>query len=118
MTLALAAAGADIHLAWDASTTPGVTNYALYLSTNAVLSLTNYMSADARVDAGTNTTATVHNLVPAQYSFVVTAQKDGLESNPSNTVNADMPASPSRTRTVLLPSSLLITNLSFTVTFP
>ena len=73
---------------------------------------------DARVDAGTNTTATVHNLVPAQYAFVVTAQKDGLESDPRNTVNADMLASPSRTRTVLFPSSLLITNLSFTVTFP
>lgn len=64
----------DVALAWDASPSPGVTNYAVHYGP-ASGSYTN------RVDAGANLTATVSNLAPAtRYYFAATAQAHGLTS--------------------------------------
>lgn len=102
-------AKADVPLAWDASLTPGVTNYVLYASTN-VLTSTNLASAPVRVNVGTNLTARVSDLLPGQWYFAVTVEKGGVQSDPSNVLPVEVPASPGTLRTVALQYSATLTN--------
>jgi hypothetical protein len=92
---------ADVRLAWDASPTPGVTNYLLYAHTN-LLTATNLSASLLRFHVGTNLTATVEALQSGQWSFTVTAMKDGLESDPSNVLLVEVPQPPARMRTVVV----------------
>lgn len=75
---------ADIQLVWDASPTPGVTNYMLYAHTNAIAQ-GNISSAVVKRMVGTNLTARIEG-ISGIWWFTVTAWKDGLESDPSNVV--------------------------------
>lgn len=99
----------DVKLAWDASPTPGVTNYVLYASTNS-LTATNLPTATVRLNVGTNLTASVENIQPGQWSFAATGMKDGLESDPSNILIVDVPKPPDRMRTVVVQYSGTLTN--------
>lgn len=106
----LANAGAsDVKLAWDASATPGVTNYVLYAHTN-LLSVTNLPAASVRLPVGTNLTATVEGLREGVWSFAAAAMKDGIESEPSNVVTVEVPRPPERMRTVVVQYSGTLTN--------
>lgn len=98
-----------IKLKWDASPTPGVTNYNIYASTNS-LSASNLLSAEVRVALGTNLTATVYDLVPGKWYFAATAQLDGIESAPSNILMLEVPKSPTNFLTVFVQYSGTITN--------
>jgi len=76
----------NIHLAWDASPFPGITNYQVYASTNGIPS-TNYV---AQVDASTNLTCSVQDLMPGRYYFACVAMRDGESSDFSNIVIAEL----------------------------
>lgn len=91
--------GGEIKLAWDASPTPGVTNYMLVAHTNAT-AVTNYSMATVRVNLGTNLTATITDLAVGQWHLFVTAGKGGLVSDPSNVLVVEMPRPPANLRTV------------------
>jgi len=106
---ALTSMASDAKLAWDASPTTGVTNYVLYASTN-ILSATNLTSATVRLNVGTNLTATVERIQSGQWSFAVTAMKNGLESDPSNILIVEVPQPPARMRTVVVQYSGTLTN--------
>jgi hypothetical protein len=75
-----------IVLAWNASLSPDVTNYMVYVGTASGTYTTS-------VCAGTNLTCTVSNLAPAvTYYFTATAQdKWGLESAYANEINYVVP---------------------------
>lgn len=88
---------ADIRLAWNPSTTPGVTNYVLYASTNSL----NFQSFNVRTNAGTNLIATVQTLRAGQWQFAVTAQKDGAESDMSTILPVEIPMPPTGVRIVI-----------------
>ena len=100
---------APIRFSWDASATPGVTNYVLYAATNYLTS-TNLSSAVVRVSAGTNLTATITDLVPGRWYFAATAMKDGAESAPSNVLQIEVPTPPPHLLTVFVQYSGTITN--------
>lgn len=101
--------GADIRFAWDPSTTTGVTNYVLHAHTNA-LTATNFASALVHVNVGTNLTASVSALQPGLWSFCATAQKDGVQSAPSNVVNVEVPRPPPNMRVVVVQYSNTLSN--------
>jgi hypothetical protein len=73
---------ADTQIAWDASPTEGVTNYQFYAHTN-VLTATNLQSAVLKKGVGTNLTVRLEGAT-GPWWFAVTAQKEGLESEPSS----------------------------------
>jgi hypothetical protein len=101
LLLATTALASDVRLAWDASETSGITNYAVYISTNApvsVLGSTNTLAPVRRIDAGTNTAVTITNLTGGNWIIVATAMKDGDESEPSNAVNKSIPTPPQNLR--------------------
>lgn len=98
----------DLKLAWDASPTPGITNYVLYASTNT-LTATNLPSAQVRLNVGTNLTATVTDIKAGQWTFAATAMKDGIESAPTLLL-AEVPKPPDRMRTVVVQYSGTLTN--------
>lgn len=107
----LLAAAQNVTLAWDASVTPGITNYVLYASTNAI-SLTNttlLSTAQVRLHVSTNLTATVENLKAGQWTFAVTAMGGGIESAPT-TLAVEVPKEPARMRTVVVQYSGTLTN--------
>lgn len=96
----------DVRLVWNASTTPGVTNYVLYASTNALT----FQSFNVRTNAGINLIATVQTLRAGQWQFGVTATKDGLESGMSEVLNVEIPKTPGPIRTVIVQWSTNLTN--------
>lgn len=100
---------ADVRLGWNPSPTPGVTNYTLYASTNA-LSATNLQSATVKVNVGTNITVTLTDIAPGLWWLTVTAGKDGIISDPSNILLVDVPSAPINLRTVLVQASINLTN--------
>lgn len=103
----------DVHLAWDASPTPGVT-YTLYAHTNS-MGATNLTSALVKVNAGTNLTALVENLrPPATWYFVATAVLGGIQSDPSNQVVVQVPPAPANARTLVVQYGITITNFTDT----
>lgn len=79
------ALAADIQLVWDASPTPGVTNYMLYAHTN-VIAAGNLSQSVVKRLVGTGGTARIEGITGGWW-FTVTAWKDGLESDPSNVVS-------------------------------
>lgn len=109
MLLAGLCMGADVKLAWDASPTEGITNYVLFAHTNAINQET-YRSAVVKLNVGTNLTCTVEDPVPARWWFTVVAQKDGLESDISNVIDAEVPSPPAHMRTVVMQYSGTLTN--------
>lgn len=88
---------ADIKLAWNASITPGVTNYVLYASTNTV-SLQSYA---IRTNVGPALIATITTLRAAQWQFAISAMKDGVESDLSNILPVEIPLPPGGIRIVI-----------------
>ncbi len=96
-------AAQSVKLAWDASPSPGVTNYVIYAATNALATLTN-------ISVGTNLTATVENLSPGTWRFYATAQAGGVESAPSNLLLVDVPRPPANLRTIVVQYSYTLTN--------
>jgi len=106
---AAAGSAAQARLAWDASPTEGVTNYVLHAWTNSAAAAS-FTNALVHVNAGTNLTAMIEALQPGQWSFTVTAQKDGLESDPSNLLMVEVPQAPARMRTVAIQYSGALTN--------
>lgn len=88
---------ADVRLAWNASTTAGVTNHVLYASTNA-LTLQSYT---VRTNVGPALAATVTTLRAAQWQFAVTAMKDGVESDLSAILPVEIPLPPGGVRIVI-----------------
>lgn len=105
---ALNAEASFLHLAWDASATPGC-EYVLYASTNE-LSQETYRDALVRVPCGTNLTATIEGIVEGAWSFAATAVKDGVESDLSNVVVTEIPPAPGTMRTVILQYTDTVTN--------
>lgn len=91
-----AASSAQLRLAWDPSP-DAVDGYRLYAGTNSLaLSPTNAL---VKIDAGTNLTAVVNDLLPGRWFFVATAYQrttNGIpvESAPSNEIMFEVPAPP------------------------
>lgn len=106
-----ACAGQHVSLAWNGSSDSSVTRYALYYGTNSG----NYT---VRIDAGTNTVATVAQLsINITYYFAVSAFNSvGMESVPSEEVSvavaADSPPelAPIVDQSVNAQQNLFITN--------
>jgi len=96
LLLVCTACASTFTLQWDSSPSAGVAKYKLYASTN----LSNWFSF-------TNTTAltvVVTNLSPAKYWLYATAvSTNGIESDPSNVIAADIPSSPATLRIVIIP---------------
>lgn len=93
--------GADIKLQWNPSTSLGVTNYVVYASTN-VLTSSNLYDRAARLNVGTNLTATIQNIRTGSWWFTVTAMSNGLESDCSNIINVNVPVAPQNLRTIVI----------------
>lgn len=108
LAMAVPVMASDIKLAWDASQTPGITNYVLYASTNTLTS-TNLQSALVRLSVGTNLTASITDIKAGQWTFAATAIKDGIESSPVLLL-AEVPKAPDRMRTVVVQYSGTLTN--------
>ena len=91
----------EVTFAWNASPTTGITNYVLVVTQG---------TNTARASVSTNLTATIG--VPAEgiFSVFVTAQKDGLESDPSNTLVLEFPKAPTQMRTLAVEHSITLTN--------
>lgn len=106
---AVTAAASDVKLAWDASGTVGITNYVLYANLAPLVYATR-TNVTARINVGTNLTASVENLAPGQWWFAATAMKDGLESDFSNVLQVECPRPPANMRTVVLQYSGTLTN--------
>lgn len=106
MLVSFVASAADIKFAWDASPSPGITNYQLYASTNGIPS-TNYV---AQLNAGTNLTCSVQDLKQGKWYFAVLAMKDGISSDFSNIVIVEVPYASGSFRTVVLQFSGTLTN--------
>lgn len=104
---AIAVSAADINLAWDAGE-PGCT-YTVYAHTN-VFAYTNRATVGAKFNAGTNLTVTATVQPGITYYLVCTAFKNGLESDFSNMVIAQVPASPGKLRILVLEASHDLTN--------
>lgn len=90
---------AEVPLAWDASSTVGVTNITLYASTGTLTTNT-LATATVKLQLGVVTTATLKDFLPGRWSFCVTAWKDGLQSDPSNILQVEVPLPPNNMRTV------------------
>jgi hypothetical protein len=107
---ALPALGHTVTLAWDAPASYSTLQYYVFAGTNSGFAPTNYTM---RVDAGTNLSCTISNLTPAVWTFAATARDtNGLESDFSQTVSAEVLAAPKNMRLVVLEylDTLLSTN--------
>lgn len=75
------AVAGDVHLAWDASISPGVTNYQVYVGSSS-------RSYGVLIKIGNQSAYTVSGLKPGTYFFAVTAMDAaGNESDFSNEVS-------------------------------
>lgn len=91
----------SVRLAWDASPSPGVTNYVVYGSTNQFF-YTNLAAAPLRYNNGTNLTVLVEPMKAGRYYFTPTAMANGLQSTNSNVLAVEVPESPGMLYTVEL----------------
>lgn len=104
LAVSMIANAASVNLAWDASPTLGVTNYALYVaSSQAALGTTNAI----RFNVGTNLAVTAVFTNTTTAYFAVSAVLFGIESDLSNTLIASIPKSP---------TNLLVVALNYTGT--
>lgn len=101
--------GGDIRLAWDASPTPGVTNYSVYAHTNQIVVACVIVPGCLRTNVGTNLVVDFVALRPGRWWFVATAWKDGLESAPSGVLEVEEPAPPAGMRTLNVQASTDLT---------
>jgi hypothetical protein len=90
MLLLLCSAGklsaADVSLAWDASTSTGITGYKVYVGTAS-------RSYGSPITVGSQTTYTVSGLSAGTYYFAVTAITSSAESEYSNEVSTTIAGS-------------------------
>lgn len=98
------------NLAWNPSPTPGVTNYVLNASPGAAFLL----PALVRVNTKTNLSASVDFATNGVWSFWVTAQKDGIESDPSNVLTIEVPRPATNLRTLVLEASIDLSGTNWT----
>jgi len=105
--LAATAHAGTVRLAWDPSPTPGCT-YVLYAEqgTNSV-----------RVDVGDRLAVDLEDLPAGVWSFWATAERGGVESDPSGVVTVEVPRQPEGMRTVAIDYGPTITNLGDTAFF-
>lgn len=108
----LAPLGGNVKLAFDPSTTPGVTNYVLYASTNA-LTATNLATAVTNISLGTNLSVRVDGLRPGKWWFATTAVKDGVESVASNILPLEVPQSPAVMRSLAIQYNATLTGTNW-----
>jgi len=90
----------SVKLTWNASPSVGVTNYVLHGGTNDFVLVT--------VSCGTNLVCTLTNIVAGQWRFYCTAQKDGVESGPSNILLFEVPRAPENLRTIAVQYSFTL----------
>lgn len=110
LATALSSLATDIRFAWDPSPTTGVTNYVLYAHTNT-LSTANLTNAMLKAYCGTNTTGRLENLRSGStLYFVVTAMKNGIQSDPSNQLIIEVPVEPAGARVVVIEYGITLTN--------
>lgn len=103
LVLALPAMGAEIRLAWTASPSTNVTGYMLYAGTNSP-SITNVAE---RINAGTNQIIAISFVKSGSWFFWVTAHdSNGVESEPSSTLQVQVPDPPANLRTVLVEATI------------
>lgn len=109
LILAGIADASDLHLRWDISSTDNITNYNLYGGTNLPIVITNSLIHES---VGTNNAIWLREVLPAKWWFVVTAQKDGKESDASNPIEVEIIAPPKNLMTVQVQwtESLITTN--------
>lgn len=105
---ALSLPAAQLKLAWDPSPSPGVTNYVLYVSTNAI-TVTNAQPVAARISVGTNLTSAVEFLRAGRWHFAATAQAEGVESEYSNELIVQVPEPATNLRTLVIEYTLDLT---------
>jgi len=107
--------GGDIKLAWDANPpNENVTNYVVYAFTNSpgtvTLGFTN-VALVAKLDVGTNTTATVSDLQPGEWMFSASAMTHNrLESDLAPLITAKLPHKPKVFKFVIVEYSDVLTN--------
>lgn len=100
----------DVTVAWDASPTPGVTNYVLYAHTN-LLTATNLASAVVKVNCGTNLSASIEDLhPPSQWYLAATAAAGGVQSDLSNVLIVQVPVTPPNARVVAIQYGITLSN--------
>lgn len=109
-TFSLGLLASDIRLTWNASPTPGVTNYMVYGWTNMPPS----NLPAFKIDVGTNLTAVVGDLTTGTWRFAVAAAtQQGVESDFSNIVIAEVPEPPAQLRIVLLEYNASLTSTNW-----
>lgn len=95
-----------VTVAWTASPSTNVASYRLYFS-RLELTETNLATAAARVNVGTNLTASLVFTDAGTWHLVATAATaDGVESAPSNQLTIEVPAPASSLRTVAVEATL------------
>ena len=108
-----AVGAAEVRLAWGPSATTHCT-YRVYAFTNDPAGTFPWSASPApvaRINAGTNLTATVDQVAPGLYWFAATAiSQDGLESEYNRPLAAESPAPPGDMRMVVLEYSGTLTN--------
>lgn len=107
--LPILAHASEIKLAWSPSPTTGITNYVLNASS---LNGTNIVNS-AFINVGTNLTAIV-DVSPGRWQFAAFAEKDGVRSDPSNTLTVEVPQSPSTLRTIIVEATANLTSTNWT----
>jgi len=92
----------SITLAWNPDADPSVAGYALYYGTAS-------HDYSTRIDAGTNITASVSNLLQGPtYYFAATAyDTNGVESPPSNEVSYNVPVTTGSLLVTLIPAGAI-----------
>lgn len=111
LLVALPCLASDFSITWDASITPGITNYAIVAHTNAITA-TNVSQAVFRANAGTNLVARIEGLAAGQWFLAAIAMKDGISSDPSPTFPAEVPQPPARTQIYYIQFGNTMTNLA------
>lgn len=112
ISIAFVAIASDLRLAWNPSTTPGV-SYILYASTNSLGATNLAAEATARIDCGTNTQVELAGIMPSQWKFAVTARtQPGIESDPSNILIVEIAKPPPDLRVLEVQFSSDLTNWS------
>lgn len=109
LLLPAACLGQSLTLGWDPSSSPGVTNYVIYATTN---SFNYYQRSNAvvKIGVGTNLTAQITDIRPGRYWFTATAIGSGIESSNSNVLILDVPKPPANLFTIQLQYLFSLTN--------
>ena len=105
--IAASASAGIVRLRWSPSPAPDVT-YRVYGHTNT-LTLTNASESPLKFDTGTNLNCEVLSVVATgRWYFAASAISDGVESELSNVLPVDFPASPSNLMTVAVEHALTV----------